>query len=131
MALRALAEAAERAVLRRNLAAEARRLPARRRAEADRRPQAEKRAPAGTRWVTVYEVVQYYGGPEEGGWWYHIDRPEYSVHVRPGQHAARVLEAVRAVYGAGLDRYGEGYFVAAERSRGENRSDRGPRPHYE
>jgi hypothetical protein len=30
-------------------------------------------------WVNVYDVVQRYGGPEEGGWFYNEGIPEWSV----------------------------------------------------
>ena len=30
------------------------------------------------RWVNVYDVVQYYGGAEEGGWYYDVGIPEWS-----------------------------------------------------
>jgi hypothetical protein len=29
-------------------------------------------------WVNVYDVVQRYGGPEEGGWYYDTGTPEWS-----------------------------------------------------
>lgn len=30
-------------------------------------------------WVTVFELTQEYGGPEEGGWWYHAGQVEVSL----------------------------------------------------
>jgi len=44
--------------------------------------------------VTAYSVTQHYGGPEEGGWWYHWREPVESVKVRRGDDAA--IEAAKA-----------------------------------
>lgn len=34
-----------------------------------------------SRWIVVYDVQRYYGGPEEGGWWYNAGSVVRSVAV--------------------------------------------------
>ena len=46
---------------------------------------------------TTYQIVQHYGGPEEGGWWYHNRYLAEDVNVE-----------------IGTDKYGNGYEIYSE-----------------
>jgi hypothetical protein len=46
------------------------------------------------RWLTVYHVQLAYGGPEEGGWWYHAGERVECANVR-GRDAAEYREWLR------------------------------------
>jgi len=62
---------------------------------------------------SVYQRCQYYGGAEEGGWYYHnMILTDYSP------------DSVET----GTDRYGEGYIVQSEFYAGEHENLR--KPHY-
>lgn len=54
--------------------------------------------------TTTYQIVQVYGGPEEGGWWYH------------NQYVAMNVNAEKI----GTDRYGNGYEIYSEFYIGQN-----------
>ncbi len=53
---------------------------------------------------TTYQIVQHYGGSEEGGWYYHT------------RHLAGNVDADQI----GTDRYGEGYDIYSEFYLGQN-----------
>lgn len=43
-------------------------------------------------YVNAYRVVEVYGGPEEGGWWYNLRCPLESVRLRHKRSARKVAE---------------------------------------
>lgn len=57
--------------------------------------------------VAVYDVVQVYGGPEEGGWYYHdgelVDVVNIARDVIAASGQARAFNE-----GADIDQYGQG-----------------------
>lgn len=106
-----------------------------------------------------YEVHQVYGGPEEGGWWYHLTEcvgsqgfsisdtkggldELYKVVVKefeglePNEEPPTFEEFIRNIqefnqfaFRHGYDEYGEGTFLAVERAPAAQENMR--RQHYE
>lgn len=60
---------------------------------------------SGQRWVNVFDVGRYYGGPEEGGWWYDagecVDR-KFAASVEEARKIRTELEAEYGNDGPGL-----------------------------
>jgi len=67
-------------------------------------------------YINVYEVVQCYGGPEEGGWWYYAGTPIESIKVFSSEKRAEVLNALHKRYQ--LDEVGAYYGDDPEQRRG-------------
>ena len=47
--------------------------------------------PKGT-WLSVYTTSQYYGGPEEGGWWYNATEFEGGKYYPTREEAQKALD---------------------------------------
>lgn len=85
-------------------------------------------------YVTIYEVSRYYGGPEEGGWWYDWLTPVLSRKCRP-----EVAEMVQnqlykmAAKLYGVDRYTKRLKNATIYIDGKNKGEfeTKKRPYYE
>lgn len=58
--------------------------------------------------VTVYEKIRCYGGPEEGGWWYTVYETQYCKVCSSKKTALREQERL-------MDLWGNGYFVTLEK----------------
>jgi hypothetical protein len=75
--------------------------------------------------VTVHRVVERWGGPEEGGWYYH---PVINVCVFSRAQAVEELLRLHAIYET--EEYeGEDYDINLSRNYGSEYPER--KPHYE
>lgn len=88
-------------------------------------------------YVSVYEVARYYGGPEEGGWWYNNYRLIESYPAKTGRAVDGLVQTMERKYAAHQPEYniysaandGPEYKVVVEDERGEN--EYLEKPHYE
>lgn len=78
-------------------------------------------------YVTIYKRYQCYGGPEEGGWYYHNLVPLYSKKYQSRERALAVAHRHSAMFPT--DDYGEGSYSLVEGYPGSFAKTR--RQHYE
>ena len=85
--------------------------------------------------VTIHQVFQCYGGPEEGGWWYNEGHPEVTHCVFNKKQAIKTLLTYEKKYGTyeqpdlGLSTTDSNWDINFSRDRA--RFYPTSRPHYE
>jgi len=57
------------------------------------------------KYINVYEVVQAYGGPQEGGWWYNCGTPIESVCVSDESDFNAAMDRANAKYNTDEDEW--------------------------
>lgn len=93
-------------------------------------------------YVSLYSVARFYGGPEEGGWWYDVSKFERVIAVEDCEvksvTLARALNESareqRREEGRSQGRFsvmgGSDDVYLSEKTRGEHDTTREPTPHY-
>lgn len=87
-----------------------------------------------TFYVTVYQVDQWYGGPEEGGWYYEVGKVKFVEAYSTRELAESRARILRQQYPDGHHRYsvmpdGDDFKVEVSNTPGQNYPKE--RPHYE
>jgi hypothetical protein len=83
-----------------------------------------------TLFVSVYRIVDYYGGPEEGGWYYPVNELLDSIICYPGKHQqAKIRQAKKWLT---EDWQGYKYLsITVEKKLGAGDTTKNPAPIYE
>jgi hypothetical protein len=82
--------------------------------------------------VSIYRTEQFYGGPEEGGWWYPVNTLDKSIAFATEEEAQDYLDRVAEPDAANrVADMGEDHFAILESVRGEHDTSNKPRPYYE
>lgn len=72
----------------------------------------------GQRYVNIYSVDRFFGGPEEGGWWYDAGEPVGSIPCRSQAEADEVKAAMLVRFPRSDNRFqstgGSDYVVTIE-----------------
>lgn len=86
---------------------------------------------SGERWVNVYDVTRCWGGPEEGGWWYHAGDCIEAHHVGSRAQAEALQDELRERYPRTGKRYsvlgGDDWDVRIELEKGTSFPSQTPR----
>jgi hypothetical protein len=89
-------------------------------------------------WVNAYSIVQCYGGPEEGGWWFDAGECLASIPCTSDEQVNEAIDRLSGMYQAEYSAYhkrststGDGIDLAicVEDSKGSAYPEQ--RPHYE
>lgn len=78
--------------------------------------------------ITIHLIDQWYGGPEEGGWWYDVGYPVQNICIFSKEQAIKELLRIHNVY-EGEEYEEETYDINLSDKYGKYYPDR--RPHYE
>jgi hypothetical protein len=78
--------------------------------------------------ITVHLVDQWWGGPEEGGWWYDVGCPVQNICIFSREQAIKELLSLHTEYEKS-EYEEETYDINLSSSYGKNYPEK--RPHYE